>query len=103
AVLFSTASQPPQGAGGRMFRIHLSDGSAVSVPEIALAGGQITLTLDDKTTRTLDASAVAGIEQLNGAISWLTEHRPVENIYKPFFNEWFPARFDATVADNLPI
>jgi len=63
----------------------------------------MTLTLEDKSTRSLDVSTVAGIEQLNGPVSWLTERRPMENIYKPFFGESFPARFDATVAEGLPI
>jgi hypothetical protein len=48
----------------------------------------------------LDAGLVAGIEQLNGPISWLTSRKPAENIYKPFFSENFPTRFDRTVADG---
>ena len=103
AVLFSTTAQTAAPPTTRMFRINLADGSTLSVPAVTLTGTQITLTLDDKSTRAVDVSTVGGIEQLNGPISWLTEHRPIENTYKPFFNEWYPARFDETVADGQPI
>ena len=48
-------------------------------------------------------ATVAGVEQLNGPISWLTSRKRAENIYKPFFSESFPTRFDRTVADGRPI
>jgi hypothetical protein len=101
AVLLATSA--PAAVAGKFFRVDLADGSSVSVAGISLAGEQMTLTLEDKSTRSLDVSTVAGIEQLNGPVSWLTERRPMENIYKPFFGESFPARFDATVAEGLPI
>jgi hypothetical protein len=51
----------------------------------------------------VDLSAVTSIEQMNGPISWLTQHRLVQNIYRPFFAENFPARFDRSVDGNQTI
>ena len=103
AVLFSTAGGNPAAVQRRMFRVHLSGDEAVDVADVSLAANQLTITLGDKSTRALDAGVVAGIEQLNGPISWLTSRKPAENLYKPFFSENFPTRFDRTVADGRPI
>jgi hypothetical protein len=103
AVLFSTAPANPHAAEGRMFRVQLGGDESLTVPAIALAGDKVTVFLDDKNSRQIDVASVVGIEQINGPISWLTARRPVENIYKPFLSENFPARFDRTVADGKPI
>jgi hypothetical protein len=99
-VLFSSSPQPP--APTRLYRLTLSDGSAFSVAAVALANDKMTITLSDQTARQIDPGSVATIEQLNGPLSWLTDQTPTENIFKPYFSEWFPARFDQTV-DGKPI
>ncbi len=86
-----------------MFRVQFGGDESLTVSAVALAADKFTLFLDDRNTRQIDADAVAGIEQLNGPISWLTSRKPAENIYKPFFSENFPTRFDRTVADGKPI
>jgi NPCBM/NEW2 domain len=108
AVLFSTA--PGNSAlgnsaagGGRLFRVRLSGDESVNAADVSLASNQVTMTFQDKSTKQIDVGMVAGIEQLNGPIEWLTSVRPSENIYKPFFSENFPARFDRTVAEGKPI
>jgi hypothetical protein len=101
-VLFST---PPGGGIGnkRMFRVRFNGDVSITVPAAFLAGDQITINFDAKTSRTLPVSVVQAIEQINGPVSWLTALAPAENIYKPYFSENFPARFDRTVEDGQPI
>jgi hypothetical protein len=103
AVLFATAQGNPDQLRRRMFRVRLAGDEAIDVADVSLAADQLTITLNDKSTRRLDAGMVAGIEQLNGPIAWLTSGKPVENIYKPLFSENFPTRFDRTVGDGKPI
>jgi NPCBM/NEW2 domain len=102
AVLFSTPPASP-GTGRRMFRVKLVGDENVDAAAVSLAGEQLTITFDDKSTRTIAVNTVQGIEQINGPIEWLTSLRPDQNIYRPMFSENFPARFDHTVADDRPI
>jgi hypothetical protein len=100
AVLFSGSPSPP---AHRAFRIRFAGDQAITVPDVSMSSSTLTLTLDDHSTRTLDPAAVSSIEQLNGPVTWLTSLKPSANIYKPFFSEDFPTRFDRTVADAKPI
>jgi len=102
AVLFST-SPVDSAADRRAFRVLFAGDESVAVPAVAITGNELTLFLDAKNTRKVDLATVTGIEQLNGPVSWLTARKPSENIYKPFFSENFPTRFDRTVADGKPI
>ena len=101
AVLFSTS--PGSAVARRMFRVHFPGGDSITVPEISLAGDRLSITLADKSVHSLDVNQVAGIEQINGPIAWLTSLSPAENVYKPFFSEDFPTLFDRTVAERTPI
>ncbi|HEX4053738.1 MAG TPA: NPCBM/NEW2 domain-containing protein [Tepidisphaeraceae bacterium] len=103
AVLFSTAPANPNAPRGRMFRVQFTGDESLTVQSVALVGDKLTISMDDKNSRQIDAATVAGIEQINGPIEWLTARTPAENIYKPFFSENFPTRFDRTVADDKPI
>jgi hypothetical protein len=99
-VLFSSPPGGTKGSGRRMFRVRLAGDESVTAADVVLSGGKVTLTFADKSVRTLDVASVAGIEQVNGPITWLTSLRPAENIYRPMFAENFPARFDRTVGDG---
>jgi hypothetical protein len=102
AILFAT----PPGTGGAAhtsFRVRFADDTSITVASVALNADKLTLKFDEKITRDIDLSAVAAIEQLDGPVSWLTSRQPAENIYKPFFEENFPTRFDKTVDDGKPI
>jgi len=103
AVLFSTAPANPAESARRTFRVRLAGDDAIAVPDVSLAGDQLTITLDDKSTRQIDAASVLEIEQLNGPVSWLTTRKPSADVYRPMFSENFPTRFDRTVADGKPI
>lgn len=96
AVLFSTSASPAA-PFHRSFRVTFADESSIKVTQLSLVANRLTLALDAKTSRDVDFSTVRSIEQLDGPISWLTEYRPVQNIYRPFFAENFPTRFDRTV------
>ncbi|MGD0138575.1 MAG: NPCBM/NEW2 domain-containing protein [Tepidisphaeraceae bacterium] len=103
AVLFSTAPTNPAGPDKRTFRVRLAGDDAITVPDVSLAGNRLTITLDDKGTRQIDASSVLEIEQLDGPVSWLTSRKPSVDVYRPMFSENFPTRFDRTVAEGTPI
>jgi len=103
AVLFSTAAGNPATLLRRGFHVRLSGDESLNVADVSLTANQLTMTFPDKSTKQLDATLVAGIEQLNGPVAWLSSRKPAENIYKPFFSENFPARFDRTVAEGTPI
>jgi hypothetical protein len=97
AVLFSTDSQAKGAGAGKNFRVSFVGGDSISASGLSLAGDQLKLIFSDKSENAVPISAVAQIEQINGPVSWLTSREPVENIYKPMFDEKFPARFDWTV------
>jgi NPCBM/NEW2 domain len=103
AVLFSTAQAGSPTSPGRAFRVQFAGGQSVTAAAVSLAEDKVTIVLDGKHTRQIDADAVEAIEQINGPIAWLTSRKPAENIYRPMFGEHFPTRFDRTVADGKPI
>jgi hypothetical protein len=88
------------------FRIHLTDGSVLTVAEAVLQADQITLTLPGKNAPAISipVANVLGIEQINGPVSWLSSHVPVENRQTPYLGgeQAWPARFDLAV-DGLPL
>ncbi|MGA2581848.1 MAG: NPCBM/NEW2 domain-containing protein [Tepidisphaeraceae bacterium] len=100
AVLIS--STPTVAKNDRVFRVRFGDDSSITASTVALAGDQLSISFDGKTTRTIDDSLVAAIEQINGPVSWLTSRTPSVNIYNPYFTEDFPTKFDRTV-DGRPI
>jgi hypothetical protein len=100
AVLIS--STPAVANNKRVFRIRFGDESSITATTVALTGDQLSVSLDGKTTHTLDDSLVAAIEQINGPVSWLTSRTPSLNVYNPYFTEDFPTKFDRTV-DGRPI
>jgi hypothetical protein len=82
---------------GTAFRVRIADGSTVVAPKVNWSAGQVTLTLADGSTRKMDASKVAALEQMNGPVSWLSSRDPIENIQTPFLGEPWPARMDKSV------
>jgi len=83
--------------GGRTFRVRLTDGSALTGTAVRLTGKELTLTLAGGETRKIAADTVAGIEQLNGPVAWLSSLAPSENVHTPFLDTAWPARMDRTV------
>jgi hypothetical protein len=100
AVLFSSSQHAP--SFGHAFRVRLADDETITATDLSLSNDRLTLTLAPQSSRAIDASAISSIEQLDGPISWLTSHAPAADIYKPFFSEQFPTRFEHTV-DGRPL
>jgi len=96
----NAGSQPAMPVAG--FRITFAYGDVVTVSS-CIFDNRCQLTLSDGTTHAVDRSSINRIEQLGGPITWLTDLHPANVIYKPFFAENFPPRFDALVGDDVPI
>jgi hypothetical protein len=104
AVLFSSPPSPSTQPGqARKFRVRFGRGEVLTVANFSLGDGKLKIPLDLNTFCQIDESNVATIEQVDGPVSWLTSRTPAQNIYKPFFSEQFPTRFDRGVDDDRPI
>jgi hypothetical protein len=82
---------------GRGFRVRLSDGSSLVVPGLAWESGTATLQVGNEKRR-LDASKLAGIEQVNGPVTWLSSVEPTESEQVPYLGQPWPARMDRSVS-----
>jgi hypothetical protein len=102
AVLLSSQGATA-GAKSRAFRVILGGNESITVSRVDLSGNSLTLHLGNKTLGLIPVDAVTAIEQINGPVTWISSLKPTENIYRPFFSENYPARFDSTVADGKPI
>lgn len=97
AVLFASTGAARPVAGERTLRVKLSDDSVITAPTVATEGDQLVLKLKSGGTRKVPLSAVAGIEQLNGPVSWLSSRQPSENVQTPFLETTRPAKMDRTI------
>ncbi len=97
-VHFALAGKP-QAATQRAFRIRLTDGSLLTATAAQSEGDKLALAFADKSKAELPLSAVVGIEQLNGPVSWLSSRLPDAAVQTPYFGgtPW-PTRMDSTVA-----
>ena len=95
AVHFATAAAPnlapaPAGEGGpRLYRVRLDDGSTLAGTSLSLAEGKLSLAIGagggvGGEPRPLDLGRVAGIELVNGPVSWLTSRTPSQDVQVPF-------------------
>ncbi|HYO10063.1 MAG TPA: NPCBM/NEW2 domain-containing protein, partial [Tepidisphaeraceae bacterium] len=104
----------------RAVRVRLADDSVITAPSVRTQGDQLVLALGSAggapgaggaggaggtgggggagRARQVPLSAVTGIEQLNGPVSWLSSRQPGENVQTPFLETARPARMDRTVA-----
>jgi hypothetical protein len=95
-------ANPPPPAGKRAFRISINDGSTVTVNAVDYSSAipdKLSIALTNKDTRQIDLAVVDSIEQLAGPILWLTSIAPMQSVYKPYFEENFPPRFDQPVGE----
>ena len=81
----------------RSFRVTLADDSIVTASALHSIGDQLILKLAGGE-RKVPLSSVAGIEQLNGPVSWLSSRTPRENVQTPLLDTTRPAKMDRTVA-----
>ncbi len=91
--LDAVASMSFAGSGGtatnaaaqqaRAYRVRLNDGSSVVATTLKLSENKLNVTIGGDP-RPLELSSVAGIEQVNGPVSWLTSRRPSQEAQTPF-------------------
>jgi hypothetical protein len=72
-------------AKGQAYRVRLDDGSSLVVSALKLAEDKLLVKFGGSTDeRPITVSAVAGIEQVNGPVAWLTSRTPSEDVQVPF-------------------
>ena len=83
----------------RALRVRLTDDSIITASAIKSGGDKLALALPGPGggTREVPLSAVAGIEQVNGPVSWLSSRPPGEIVHTPFLETARPPRMDRTV------
>jgi hypothetical protein len=74
---------------GNAYRVRLDDGSSLVVSALKLAEDKLLVKFGGGSgaaaaERPITVSAVAGIEQVNGPVSWLTSRAPSEDVQVPF-------------------
>jgi hypothetical protein len=87
----TAAAAPNRGAADakkQTYRVRLDDGSSLVVSSLTLAEEKLLVKIGGDggggEARPLAVSAVAGIEQVNGPVSWLTSRTPSEDVQVPF-------------------
>jgi hypothetical protein len=71
--------------GQQAYRVRLDDGSSLVAASLTLAADKLLVKIGGAgDARPLAVSAVAGIEQVNGPVSWLTSRTPSEDVQVPF-------------------
>lgn len=74
--------------GQQAYRVRLDDGSSLVVSSLTLAGDKLLVKIgsggEGGDARPIAVAGVAGIEQVNGPVSWLTSRTPSEDSQVPF-------------------
>lgn len=97
SIQFAVAGKPKQIAGSA-FRLRLLDGSILTASAVATTGYALAITLAENDKHFAPLASVAGIEQLNGPVSWLSSRSPLAITQIPFYgtSSW-PTRMDLSV------
>lgn len=85
----------------RGFRVTFTDGTAVSTDSVRLAEREVHLNLPDAADHPIPLSSIAGIEQMNGPVLWLSALTPAESVQIPSFSQRaMPAQMDKAVTGD---
>jgi hypothetical protein len=96
-IQFAVAGKPKQ-ITGRAFRVRLLDGSILTAGSVATIGEALAITLSENDKRSAPLASVAGIEQLNGPVSWLSSRSPLAVVQIPYYGtSTWPTRMDLSV------
>jgi hypothetical protein len=90
----SAAANPPRAQ--RSFRVTLADDSIITATALRSTGDKLALKIAGGE-RAVPLNTVAGIEQLDGPVSWLSSRSPSENVQTPLLDTTRPAKMDRTV------
>lgn len=96
-AVFAAPARGPASAPARAFRVRLGDGSTITAQGVSLSGDNAQLKLSDGADRSVPASAIALIEQVNGPVMFLSSLHPTEEVQKPYLGAPWPTQFDRTV------
>jgi hypothetical protein len=102
AILVADFASPPgastaPAAPKRSFRVSIADGTIVSTDAIALSGRELHLK-SAGADRPVPLSSIAGIEQVNGPVVWVSALAPQESVQIPYFSDRIqPAQMGKTV------
>jgi len=82
----------------RAFRVWLNDDSLITASSVEADEQTMRLSLADGSKREVPLGSAAGVEQLNGPVSWLSSRTPRSVAQIPYFGgvTW-PTRMDSTV------
>jgi hypothetical protein len=98
SVAFATTAAAAAAQNREGYRVRLDDGSSVVGTAVKVAADKVELTLGPGAggTRQIDVARVAGIEHVNGPVSWLSSRTPSESVYLPFLgsSQTYPARMN---------
>ncbi len=103
-VLFASAARPAATAASAM-RVRLGDGSSLTADDVLLKEENLIISSKGAENRSVPMSAVAGIEQLNGPVAWLSARTPTSAEQINFaieHPESFPTRMNCNV-EGRPI
>ena len=101
SVAFAATAAAAAAQNREGYRVRLDDGSSVVGTAVKVAGNKVELTLGPGAggaggARQIDVARVAGIEHVNGPVSWLSSRAPGESVYLPFLgsSQTYPARMN---------
>lgn len=95
AVRFASAGE--KAVAKQAMRLSLDDGSLVTVSNLKLADGKMSLQTLDGQSRQVDLARVTGIEQVHGPLSWLSSRQPGESVQTSFLESNYPAKMNRSV------
>ena len=98
SVAFAATAAAAAAQNREGYRVRLDDGSSVVGTAVKLTGDKVELTLGPGAggARQIDVARVAGIEHVNGPVSWLSSRAPSQSVYVPFLGsaQTYPARMN---------
>ncbi len=71
----------------RAFRVSTTDGTVLTTDSVHLVDRDLHVLLPGNVDHPIPLSSIAGIEQINGPIIWLSSVTPTQNIQTPFFSQ----------------
>ena len=83
------------------FRVRLDEGSVIAATAVKLAGDRVEATVGG-AAKSLPLGLVAGIEQVNGPVAFLSSLQPSAGVYTPYLgsDQRFGARMNADFDGN---
>jgi NPCBM/NEW2 domain len=86
----------------RAFRVSTTDGTVLTTDSVRLTDRDLHVLLPGNVDHPIPLSSIAGIEQINGPVIWLSSLTPTQNIQTPFFSQRTqPGQMNKTVEGDV--